>query len=290
VEVRARLLAASGDLVRASDLLASQADKPEVPLAPLARLLEEIGAGVSAEPLYKRLVQASTRPEAVLLLASYYGRQNRLANALQLCDQAWAAGELDSVCAAYVDVLYAAAEPRTEQIAHAAGRLEEALRRKPESSSLLSMMAALQNLKRDYASAVSFYRRALALGRKDALDANNLAFLLSASEGKHEEALAELAQAKNSFGPVPTLLDTEAQVHIAQGKPGKARALLNEVITRSPTGPSYFHLAQASLAERDRDDARAAWRQAKKLNLKPGDLHPLERDNYRKLEGELGRE
>jgi tetratricopeptide (TPR) repeat protein len=286
-ELRARLLAAAGELSKASDLLLARAEKADVPLAPIARLLEELGATGSAESLYRKLVAASARPEASLLLASFYGRQNRVADALQLCERVRTAADPETVSGTYVDVLYSARDPQTEQIRLAVTRVEEALAKKPESAALLGMMAALLNLKEDYAGAIEFYRKSLSRGRNDVLSRNNLAFLLSTSQGKHEEALAEIARAKTAFGPLPTLLDTEAQIVLAKGDPARAAAILNEVITDDPTGPHYYHLAQAHQAAGRNVDALVAWRQAQKRGLRPTDLHPLERAGYRSLEAEL---
>jgi predicted Zn-dependent protease len=287
-ELRARLLAGSGNLTKARDLLLVRADQADVPLGIIARLLEEVGAPAAAENIYRRLVASSTQPGAALLLASYYGRQNRVAEALQICAQYENAGNLEAISGIYVDILYSAREPREEQISEAMARVQSALDKKPESPALLSMMAALLNLKQDYPAAIDFYRRALARGHNDILSQNNLAFLLSASAGKHEEALAELSQAKSKFGPLATLLDTEAQIHIAIGDPLKAVALLNDVVSQDSAEPLYYyHLAQAYHAAHRRLDALAAWRQARKLNLTPANLHRLERDAYRTLESNL---
>ena len=119
---------------------------------------------------------------------------------------------------------------------------------------------------------------------------NNLAFLLSAKDGQHVEALQEIERAKKAFGPLPTLLDTEAQVCIAKGNPGRAEGLLNEVLALEPSATRYFHLAQAYQAAAKRLDAVVAWRQAQRLNLKPADLHPLERAGYQTMTREFAAE
>jgi tetratricopeptide (TPR) repeat protein len=287
VELRARLLAAVGNVAKASDLLLARAERSDVPLAPIARLLEELGATGAAESLYRKLVSASGRPEATLLLASFAGRQNRVGEALELCDRARTTADPESLCGTYVDILYSAREPRAEQIRLAVTRVEEALAKKPESAVLLGMMAALLNLKEDYGGAVTFYRRALARRQNDVLSRNNLAFLLSASQGKYADALKEIAQAKTMFGPLPTLLDTEALIYLASGDPVRAAAILNEVIVETPSASYYYHLAQAHEAAGRHVDALVAWRQAQKRGLKPTDLHPLERAAYRKAEAEF---
>jgi predicted Zn-dependent protease len=230
---------------------------------------------------------ASGKPEATLLLASFAGRQNRVAEAIELCERARSSADPEALCGTYVDILYSAREPRAEHIRLAVTRLEEALAKKPEYGVLLSMMAALLNLKEDYDGAITYYRKALARRHNDMLSRNNLAFLLSASQGKYSEALAEIAKAKSAFGPLPTLLDTEAQIYLASGDPARATTILNEIIVETPNASYYYHLAQADLAAGRQIDARIAWRQAQKRGLKPTDLHPLERASYRKAAAEL---
>ena len=102
-----------------------------------------------------------------------------------------------------------------------------------------------------------------------------MAFLVSAREGKHADALRLLEQAKR-FGPNPDLIDTEALVRLNNNEAEAARKLLESVVAEAPTGPAYFHLAQAELATERKIDARIAWKRAMELGLRRADLHPLE--------------
>ncbi|MFL5343022.1 MAG: tetratricopeptide repeat protein [Gemmataceae bacterium] len=286
VELRARLLAARGEVAAARDLILHRANRNGLSLeevAQLAHLMEDVGAGAAAEPLYKRIAAEAKSPEAVLVLATYYGRQDRLDEALDLCDQAWKNANLEAVGAASISAVYAARAPRPDQIGQAIARLEEALRKKPGSPALLHNVAALRNLQGDYASAIAFYRQVVVRNPKDVLALNNLAFLLAAHQREYASALLEVERAKRAFGPLPTLLDTEAQIYLAKNEPGRAEELLNEVVAQEPSGPRYYHLAQAYLTANKRIEALAAWRQAIKLNLKPADLHPLERPGHQRL-------
>jgi tetratricopeptide (TPR) repeat protein len=285
VELRARLLAASGTNEKARDYLLKAAERPGATL-PVARLLEQIGAGAAAEPLYKRLAAADMRPEAPLSLAAYYGRQGRLDEALTLCESAWKAANPDTVATVAVEALYAAGEPTSAQIDRVIVPLRESLKRKA-SLTLLKNLAALQNLREQYADAIETYGQVIRLEPKDVLAVNNRAFLLSASAKRHDEALAELQKAKAKFGPIPLLLDTEAQVQISRGQPARAVELLREAIAQEPSAGNYFHLALASQKANAKIDAVTAWKEALKRGLKPDDLHALERADFGWLKNEL---
>jgi tetratricopeptide (TPR) repeat protein len=287
IELRARLLAATGHADAARKLLLEQLNKPNPRLAAIASLLEQTDSGAAAEPLYKQIVAGSKRPEAVLALAAYYGRQYRAAEALALCDQAWKSAKPEAVAEASVAVLYAARVPKPDDMAHVAGRLEEALRQNPGSPTLLGTMAAVLNLRGDYTRAIAVYRQVCDRDPKDALARNNLAFLLAAHGGEYDKALAELERAKKMVGAIPMLLDTEAQIYLAKKDPAKAVERLKEAIALEPSGANYFHLAQAYHASNKELDARVAWGQAQKRKLKPADLHSLERPAYQKLAAEF---
>jgi tetratricopeptide (TPR) repeat protein len=289
VELRARVLAASGETSKASDILMKQAEKPNAPRAVIARLLEDVGAQLEADKILQRLVVDSRKPDARLALAEYYGRQNRTVDALRICEAAWNTVPPEKVTSSAVYILYLARDPLEADIKRVIGWLDQAIRNNSLSPTLLTNMAAVLNLKGDYRGAISYYRKLVDIDRNDVLAPNNLAYLLSASEKRYDDALKVLDRAKSAFGRLPTLLDTEAQVYIAKKEPDKAITLLEQAIEREPKGSYYFHLAQAYLASEKQPDAKTAWDKARNnFQLKPADLHFLEREAYKKLAEELG--
>src|SRR5262249_7523881 len=133
----------------------------------------------------------------------------------------------------------------------------------------------------DYEGAISCYRELIKANPKDFLAKNNKAYLLSAINKQHDEALKDLHEAEYAFGRRPTLLDTQAQVFIAKEDPKAAIPLLEEVIEQDPRGSYYFHLAQAYVLANDLDNAKRAWKTAtEKYHLKAADLHKLEQEQY----------
>jgi tetratricopeptide (TPR) repeat protein len=284
IELRARVLAASGEITKARDLLLQQADKPNANVLGIARLLEELGAPVAAEPLYERLIVDPKKPETKLLLADFYGRQNRTQEALRICEQLGTSVRPEAVCAAAVSALYSAQQPRDAEIRQVVVQVDGFLRQHPDAPALLSCMAAALNLAGDYTGAISHYRKAMSADPKDIAARNNLAYLVSAHEKRYDEALQELDRAEKAFGRQATLLDTEAQVYLAKKEPGKAIALLEQALDERQKGSYYFHLAQAYSMDNKPLDARVAWNKAHKdYHLKAADLHALERPEYQRL-------
>jgi tetratricopeptide (TPR) repeat protein len=152
-----------------------------------------------------------------------------------------------------------------------------------EQAALIQQLASVRNLQADYAGSADMYRKALEANHRDVLAMNNLAYLLSAKERQHEDALKLIAQAKGVMGEHPSLLDTEAMIRLNNDEPEKAFKLLEVVIAEAPNGSAYFHLAQVELAAKHEFEAKIAWRRALELGLHVGDLHPLERPEFERI-------
>ncbi|WP_145244353.1 tetratricopeptide repeat protein [Urbifossiella limnaea] len=290
-ELKARLAAARKDLPAARSALVPKADGPNAPVEAIARVCEEIGLFDDAERLYTRVADGakSARPEAALVLARFYGRRGRLADALRVCAEVRSRVPAVVVGEAAVTALYAATDPPAAAMATVAGWLDEAVRaaRGPEQAGLVQLLAAVRNLQGDYDAAMALYRQAIAANPRDAVALNNLAFLVSAQEKKHVDALGLLARARQAVGPNPELDDTEALVRLAKGETDAARKLLEGVVAQTPTGSAYFHLAQVESAANRDLEARSAWRQATDAGLRRADLHPLECHAYDQLAARL---
>ena len=217
-------------------------------------------------------------------MAAFYARRGRTADALLVCEQVRAKVPASAWGGVAVAALYAAHVPAAGDVAKVAGWLEGAAGAPGAGRSvLLQQLAAVRNLQGDYAAAMTLYRRATEADGRDAVAMNNLAYLLSAREGRHDDALRLLERAKAVAGPNPSLMDTEALVRLNRGEAEAARKLLEAVAAEAPSGPAYFHLARAELAAGRELEARAAWLRAGELALRPADLHPLERPAYEQV-------
>lgn len=286
-ELKAKVSAARKDLPSARSVLLAKAEAAGAQIGVLARVCEEVGLYPEAEQLFKRFVEENkaARPQTVLALAAFYGRRGRTADALQVCDAARATVPAPVVGEVAVSALYAVPMPDPADATKVVGWLEAAAGKSQGKirATLLQQLASLRNLQGEYAAAADLYRRALGEDEKDVLAMNNLAFLLSVREGKHDDALQVLDRAKKIIGPDPNLLDTEAIVRLKKGEVAAARKVLEEILAATPTASGYFHLAQVEHKAERKLEARIAWQRAEELELRKADLHPLEREAYDQL-------
>ena len=291
-ELRVRVLAGLNNKAGARAELAKLAGRPNPPLGTLAALAEEVGLIPEAEGYFKKLVEANREksPEVVVLMAGFLARQNRPAEALAVCEAALKTARKVVVCQAAVEVLITVAEPSAEQLAKVGGWVEEARRAATaanEQAEFARQLAYVRNLQGKFDDAIDLYRGLAAGDRPDPSVLNNLAYLISAHRQRHDEALALLAQAKRTAGPLPDLLDTEATVLTARGTKDDlkaARNLLKQALDGNPNAVAQFHLAQLEEKIGDKLAASAAWREAVRLKLKRTDLHPLEWPAFRAME------
>ena len=190
-----------------------------------------------------------------------------------------------------------------DELKHWCSHVESRVAQIDDQAIRVNCMAALRNLQEQYDDAIQFYNELLKLNPKDLTALNNLAFLVAANpkNPNPEQALNFIANAKYSFGPLPTLLDTEAQIHMFIAKSLKnkspdqmeshlnnAVSLLNDAISVDPSGTNYFHLAYASYLKNDQRNAKKYW-QRTGLDFKVSNLHRLEQPEYGELEKKFGR-
>lgn len=280
IELRVRLYAAKKDLSSARAVLLRSAEAKGAPVGAFAQICEDVGLHDDAERLLKRFVEENraTRPQAPLLLAAFYGRRGRVAEGLKICEDARSNVPVPVVGNIAVGMLYAAPGTTAGDTAKVAGWLDEAAGKvQGETRSiLLQQLASVRNLQGDYAGSAALYRQAIEINNKDVLALNNLAYLLSAHTGKHDDALGLLDQARKAVGPNPDLLDTEALVRLNKKEPNAARKLLEQVVLEAPSGAGFFHLALAEKEEGRELEARIAWKKSVELGLRRAELHPLE--------------
>ena len=288
MELKARMLVAQGKGSEAAALVKAYTKNKDNLLGPFAVLLMELGQPDAAERMYRDSVAQSKQPEASLVLAEFLARRNRLPEALDLCDQAWQTCDHEKVGLSSLAVL-STAKADDEQFQRVETRLEEAIRKNPNSIPLLFDLANLHIRQGHYQDAETIYRRISERDKSSDGPLNNLAWLLAMAEGKGAESLAVVGQAIDLVGPTPELLDTRALAHMAMGRSDLAIKDLETAITAKPEPVMYLHLAQARLMAKDRKGADAAIQKAKALGLDENELHPLDRQAYSRLLGELAR-
>ncbi len=276
VALKARVLEAEGKPNEAADaVLGYVGGRPER-FGFAAGLLERLGLGDRAEPLYRKPAADPTKPAAGLGLASYLGRMGRTADALALLRSL--NGKLPAPALAMTagEVLYHA--PRVEPAdVRAVEELIRAAGPKAKGFDPRSLTALVRMVEGRYPEAIALYREVAAGGSTDATAMNNLGYLLAVEAGQCEEGLEWVRKAQNVAGPLATLRDTEAVILLRMGKPEDAVELLTDITRESGDPTAFFHLGQAYKALNDRTAAANAFDRAKRLKIRPIDLPPSER-------------
>jgi tetratricopeptide (TPR) repeat protein len=216
-------------------------------------------------------------------LVYFLARRQRLAEALDLLDEAAPRCKPERVAQAGVAALRLS-PAEGAHFRRVEARIEAARQADPRSGGLLLALADLRDAEGRYDEAITLYRRLLEDQPDNRAALNNLAWLLSLRLGKDAEALQLLEHARAVAGPAPGLLDTRGVVLARAGRPQEALRDLEDAVAQEPRGIGYFHLAQVHLALKDRNEARKAWKRSQELGIKPYQLHPLEREGYRKTE------
>lgn len=280
-DIKARLLAKQHKAAAAVPALRKLVDHNPATRVAIAGLLEQIGEISAAEEMFVKHMAVAKEPERLLTAALFFGRQNRTANALDLCEQAWQTCKPDAVAAVSVAVLYRAksAEAHCQRVVD---RLQAAIAAHPDTATFLTNLAAVRRLQGQHQEATELLRQAAERDKSDSLVRNNLAWLY-ALQGKADEALSVISDAIALRGEQANLLDTRAVAFIAKGKHALAVKDLQEVIAESPTASRYFHLAQAQLGTRNLVAARDAFERGKALGLSESTVDQLERGAFRQL-------
>lgn len=252
-----------------------------------AQLLELTGKPLEAVELLRQHAQKEgAPPETALQLAGCLARQDRVVEALDICEKVWARCPPEAVGGASVSVVRSA-RSGAAQVARVERLLQDAIQKQPKNSLLLLHLADVRDLQERYEDAVALYRQVLKQEEGNVVALNNLAWLLAQKPDGAAEALTLINQAIQLVGPRAELLDTRAVVHLAQQRTDRAIADLEQSNAEAPNSQRYFHLARAHLLAKDSESAAAFWKKAKASGLEPAQLHPVERVAYRKMADDL---
>jgi Tfp pilus assembly protein PilF len=214
------------------------------------------------------------------------GRKKQVTEALKLCDDIATKFPAESLYGSEVVILRTGGGT-TKQLNAVERDLAEAVKRNKSSILLLRVSAELQELRQQHSKAIAFHRQILKLDPKDVVALNNLAWLLALHAGQPGEAVKLANQGIELVGPVADLLDTRGVAHLKAGDAKLAVDDFKEALSHGPTGPLYFHLAEALWAADDKSGAKAAWRKAVDLKLSERAIHALEKRDYLKLQPEM---
>ncbi|MGC8640872.1 MAG: tetratricopeptide repeat protein [Isosphaeraceae bacterium] len=293
VELQARIHKALNQVDEARKLIASEANKSDATdqvLWKLAMLAETLEQTDLAEELLRKLVSRSTTIEYHLALIEYLGRVGKAKEGVDLCEGLWKNFRNPDVLAGSALKLFAAPAAKHDrtELNRVAVLFENALKTNAQSSNLNVALGNLRELQGLYQNAEEMYRRGIAQGGRNEIALNNLAWLMTLQKENLKEALDLINRAITLRGPIAELLDTRGSVYLASGDGQNAIKDFSEAVAQDPTGPKYFHLAQAHLQAGNKEAALRALTKAKDKGLTDEDLHPLEVAAYHQILTKLG--
>jgi tetratricopeptide (TPR) repeat protein len=291
--MRAELYGAQGHPEKAAEIIKAQAGRSNLTpaaLAVLANLAEKQNQVELAKQVYEQLAETPT-PRGKLELAKFLGRQHMIKEALDVCEKLWPTSREPEVLAATcIEVLYADDSLDPAHLNRVSSWIEQAVAKpamlSPRSKHLL--LVGLGNIRErqgNYPQAEALYESAIKDGDRDGTSRNNLAWLIILTDGKRKgkAALDYINEAIELSGPRADFFDTRGVVYLNTGDLRLAIDDLEKAVALDPSGPKYFHLAQAYHEFKDKQKAEENLEKAKNKGLTPNSLHPLEQPAYDKL-------
>ena len=139
-------------------------------------------------------------------------------------------------------------------------------------------------------NAEHLYHTAVQEDDRDGVSLNNLAWLIAVEDKKRIKEALDYANRAIALKPdQPDFLDTRGMVYLIDAQPTLALEDFQRAVAIDPSSPSkHFHLAQAYLANNDKERGRQSLDAAKAKRLTPSSLHDLERPNYQSVLNALG--
>ncbi len=154
----------------------------------------------------------------------------------------------------------------------------------PSDASATALLGALEDSAGNKGQAESDYKKALQIEPRQALAANNLAYLMLVNGENTDVALTLAQTARQSMPNSPNTADTLAWAYYYKGTYGFARDLLEEALKTNPDDATMqYHLGMVYDKLKDKSDAQAHLKKA--ISLQPNS--PVAKDAQAAL-GTLG--
>jgi tetratricopeptide (TPR) repeat protein len=209
------------------------------------------------------------------------------------------AGQFDNAISSFQQLLAKIKDPKLQadlwsrvaqsyrykgDVQHAVDALEKAHQGVPDSSNVLTNLAMLYEEigKKDVAK--KDYETAIKLDPKNAYALNNLAYLISESNGDLNEALTYATRAKQMLPNFTEITDTLGWIYLKKNLTDSAIDNFKQLVVQAPQNPIYhYHYAMALNQKGDRDNARKECQAA--LSNRP---NKVQENDIRQLMSKIG--
>ncbi|MEE9601933.1 MAG: tetratricopeptide repeat protein, partial [Thermoguttaceae bacterium] len=237
-----------------------------------------------AEKLYLRYTQF--RRERRIVLAGFYARQSRMADAMAIIEDEWKRADPTALAQA-LRIVLKSPESTPDLIRRGEKVAQDSLEHHERAFPLLIIMADVRTIHAQYAEAEGYYREILKESSGNTIVLNNLAVLLAIQGKKLDEALKLVNRAIELTGPNSSMLDSRATVYLALKKPEKALAELDRAIKEEDAPTRRLHQAQAYFQLGRKRAAANSLRIAERDGLAAQPLLVSERKTYAALKKQL---
>jgi tetratricopeptide (TPR) repeat protein len=209
------------------------------------------------------------------------------------------AGQYDKAIATYQGLLARISEPRLQSdiwnrigvsylqkgdIQQSINSLEKARQGQPSNTSITTNLGQLYEQENKNDVARKYYEMSIKVDPNNALALNNLAYMMSQTNGDLDQALTYATRAKQRLPEHAEINDTLGVIYIKKNLTDNAIDTFRTLVVKAPRNPTYhYHYALALLQKGDRENARKECQSA--LADKP---RKQEEDQIRQLMAKVG--
>ena len=253
---------------------AQEAAKGEPVALALQDLLIKLGNKPGAMKLAERIAQKWPRNAYILARSQYL--DGKIAPALQSCRTALEAGGVREALQLATSI---AVEHRDDPtIMQGIDDLTTAAQaQNSKDPEILNTIATLRHLQGRYDEEVKMYRAALDNQPSRFIFLNNMAWTLSESLQRYDEALERINEVIRREGNSPEFLDTRGVILYRLGRFSEAASDFEESARVMPKALTYFHLARTQREMKQMDAYRKNRDLAKQLKLDINGLDPTDK-------------
>lgn len=236
-------------------------------LTPLAQLIDLDVTDKQFAAAHQRLQkEIAKQPKSSMLrymVAELYFTQKDFANAAKVAQETLELSPENP--SAYM--LQARISLAQNQPAEAVDKLKAAASKSPKNAQLLGLIGSVLLQNKDYANALEYFQKVLALNAHDRVALNNAAYILSEHLGKLDQALELAKRASETYPQDAAVADTYGWVLVRRGDYAQALTLLRSSAARLPMSADVqYHLGVAHYLVGEEEPARVSLQKALELD------------------------
>jgi tetratricopeptide (TPR) repeat protein len=234
-------------------------------------------------------VPANPEPRVALVTAEFLAACGAVDEALQMCETS--VGKAEAAQVGRVAIAAVCGNPEAKVSAEQRKRVDRMLSTfqtaNPKSVEIKTLKAVFDEQQKRYDDAKKAYQALIDQNPANVVAANNLAVLL-ALQGRSAEAIKLIDPFIEQYrigrlADNGELLDSRALILLQAGDLKRAEQDIRESVAQSRDPGRLFHMAQIYAAMGNTSRSRSIFLEARRMGLRPENLHPLERPKYEEM-------